>query len=100
MYGILIPEDHHELKKVSFETPGDIFGQNAYTFIGACVERNLIFLGVTDQSSFRENNNIPFNLKSMSLFDDPVVRGPVLVVLTDVFGNPVDISVDHLKCIN
>lgn len=86
MNGIFIT--NKEYNDVTFTNPKDLFNGRDITFIGACVEKNLVFMGLKDARHLPVNDNIPRNLLSMSVFDEPP-RGPVLIVETNQDGMPI-----------
>lgn len=93
MYGLLIPpEQHLPIQRVFFESPEDIFSKQACTIIGACIEKDLVYMGL--QSGSKLNKCIPSKLLEESVFEH--TNGPILVIKTDKKGDPVDISLDDL----
>lgn len=84
MQGIFITDT--EYNDVTFKNPRDLFKGNEITFIGAWVERNLVYMGLKNTQGYPINKNIPYSLISGAVFDEPP-RGPVLVVQTDENGD-------------
>ena len=91
MHGILITNDI-PLQHVSFEAPEDVFSKQAVTIIGACIEKNLVYMGLCSVSV--PNTALPVALREMSVFEH--TNGPILVIKTDTHGNPVDIQASDL----
>lgn len=92
MYGILIANGM-PFQRVAFEAPEDVFSKQAVTIIGACVERNLVYMGL--ESASVPNTALPVELRDMSVFEH--TNGPILVIKTDIHGDPVDIQISDLE---
>jgi hypothetical protein len=84
MQGIFIT--HEEYNDVTFKNPRDLFQGKEITFIGAWVERNLVFMGLKHTHGHSVNKNIPNHLIQGAVFDEPP-RGPVLIVETNEHGD-------------
>lgn len=95
MHGILIVPENPELQRVSFNAPEDVFSKQACTIIGACVEKNLVYMGLPSGKSRVLNNSMPADLRAMSVMDH--ANGPILVIKTDNHGDPVDIDLSDLS---
>ena len=87
MQGIFITST--TLYKVHFDSPSEVFKDDNVTFIGACVEKGLVFMGRTNASDLPINTNIPLDLLSESCFDEPP-RGEVLIVKTNDSGEIIE----------
>ena len=90
MYGLLIPPEpiqHESIQRVFFESPEDIFSKQACTIIGACIEKDLVYMGLKSGSGVA-NKCIPPKLLEDSVFEH--TNGPILVIKTDKKGDPVD----------
>jgi hypothetical protein len=74
---------------VYFKSPSEIFGDDNFTFIGACVEKGLVFMGRSNASHLPINTNIPPYLLESSCFDEPP-RGEVLIVKTNEDGEIIE----------
>jgi hypothetical protein len=85
MNGIFITTD--EYSEVTFTNPRDLF-KNDITFIGAWVERNLVYIGLKDTRDQPLNKRIPNHWIAGAVFDEPP-RGPVLIVQTNEHGDPI-----------
>lgn len=94
MYGILIVPENPELQRVSFNAPEDVFSKQACTIIGACIEKNLVYMGLASGKSCVLNNSMPADLREMSVMEH--MYGPILVIKTDDRGDPVDIQLSDL----
>ena len=96
MIGVLIPPDPCvPMQRVMFDAPEDVFSKQACTIIGACVEKNLVYMGLHDHRSCVDNRSIPESLLARSVFDH--TKGPILVIKTDDLGDLVDdLTVDNL----
>lgn len=96
MIGILIPPNPCvTTQRVMFEAPEDVFSKQACTIIGACVEKNLVFMGLQNHHTCEHNKSIPESLLARSVFDH--TKGPILVIKTDDLGDPVDdLTIDDL----
>lgn len=86
MHGIFVTST---VCDVHFDSPKEIFGNDDFTFIGACVERGLVFMGRKDVSHLSVNTNIPLDLLNESCFDEPP-RGDVLIVQTNEYGEIIE----------
>lgn len=91
MQGIFITDTMYN---VHFDSPSEIFGDDNFTFIGACVEKGLVFMGRSNASHLPINTNIPSDLLEDSCFDEPP-RGDVLIVKTNEDGDVIEFN---LKC--
>lgn len=82
-----------EVDKLTINSPADVFGADHFTIIGACIELGYVYIGYIDaiSKSLTPNTHIPHELRVQSVFDDKVVHGPMLIVQTDSYGNPMDI---------
>jgi hypothetical protein len=96
MFGVLIPpESSMPVQRVMFESPSDVFSKQACTIIGACVEKNLVFMGLkNDHHACTPNNSIPPALIKESVFEH--TNGPILAIKTSETGIPIDIDVKDL----
>lgn len=92
MFGILIPPESC-MQRVMFESPSDVFSKQACTIIGACVEKNLVFMGLEKHHACAPNNALPPALKD-AVFEH--TNGPILAIKTDETGVPIDIDVKDL----
>lgn len=89
MIGILIPPDPCvPMQRVEFDAPEDVFSKQACTIIGACVEKNFVYMGLENYRSCSENKSFPASLLEHSVFDH--TKGPILVIKTDDLGDVVD----------
>jgi hypothetical protein len=81
MAGIFANIDN-TMTNVTFDNPNVLFGEDReITIIGACVERNLVFMGFKNIEGEILNTTLPSELIEASVFDEHP-RGPVLVVKT------------------
>jgi hypothetical protein len=87
MAGILIHDN--TMTHVTYDDPKALFGFRPITIIGACVERNLVYMGLKNTDNEPVNTTFPKDLLAISEFDDPP-RGPVLIVKTHDDGTVVD----------
>lgn len=95
MFGILIPpESSVPMQRVMFESPKDVFSKQACTIIGACVEKNLVFMGLEKHHACTPNNALPPALIKESVFEH--TNGPILAIKTSETGIPIDIDVKDL----
>jgi hypothetical protein len=92
MYGILIA-NNLPFQRVAFDAPEDVFSKQAVTIIGACIEKNFVYMGIG--SANVPNTSFPDALRNMSVFEH--TNGPILVIKTDVQGDPVDIQLSDLE---
>lgn len=84
MKGIFITLEEYD--EVTFTNPRELFDGKEITFIGAWVERNLVYMGLKNSTGYSVNKNIPPKLINGAVFDEPP-RGPVLIVQTDDNGD-------------
>lgn len=84
MDGFFVTQTTREV--VQFDSPTELFGEHAYTFIGACVEKGLVFMGKTHTNHLPINTNIPNEYLVNVCFDDSP-RGEVLIVKTNDAGD-------------
>jgi hypothetical protein len=80
MAGIFANTDN-TMTNVTFDNPKVVFGSRPITIIGACVERNLVYMGLSNTDGEPLNTALPNELIETSVFDEHP-RGPVLVVKT------------------
>jgi len=80
MAGIFANIDN-TMTNVVYDNPNVLFDNREITIIGACVERNLVYLGLQNTEGEHLNTTLPTELIEASVFDEPP-RGPVLVVKT------------------
>lgn len=81
MAGIFANIDN-TMTNVTFDNPNVLFGEDReITIIGACVERNLVYMGFKNIQGEPLNTTLPTELIEASVFDEHP-RGPVLVVKT------------------
>lgn len=80
MAGIFANIDN-TMTNVTFDNPRLLFDNRPITIIGACVERNLVYMGLKDTEGQLQNTTLPTELIEASVFDEHP-RGPVLVVKT------------------
>lgn len=91
-YVLLVPNNNH-VTRIQINSPADVFQSNEFTIIGACVERNLIYVGMKDCCGDLEiNNNLPSYLLEESVFDEKPPRGPIIIIRTNDTGTPIDID--------
>lgn len=76
--------------KVEFDSPADIFRTNTFTIIGACIEKNLIMVGLENAFNFPVSN-IDSDILSQFIFDEHP-RGDVLFIETDEKGIPISLN--------
>lgn len=84
------------IEKIYITSPADVFGNGKFTIIGACIELGYVYIGYIDaiNETLAPNKHIPPKLMVQSVFDERIVRGPILIVQTDSFGNPINIVFD------
>lgn len=87
MAGIFISLE--DIKPVTYHDPKALFGGRPITIIGACVERNFVYMGLKNTDDEPVNTMFPKDLWDVSEFDE-IPRGPVLVVKTYDDGTILD----------
>ena len=78
-----------EAYTVYFDSPNELFGDDNFTFIGACIEKDLVFMGRKEADHLPINTKLPLDLIKESNFDCQP-RGEVLIVKTDSNGDIIE----------
>jgi hypothetical protein len=83
-----------ETSKIHIISPADVFGIDKFTIIGACIDYGYVYIGYTPNiaNALPVNTNIPQKLIDISVFESSDIRGPLLVVQTDLNGDVIDID--------
>ena len=87
MQGVFVTSS--DTRYVHFDAPKELFGDDNFTFIGACIEKGLVFMGRNNAKHLPVNTTIPCDLLSVSCFDEPP-RGDVLIVRTNDEGEIIE----------
>ena len=103
LYGLLVPAvmcPLNQISKVSFTSPKEILG-DACTFIGACVEINLVFMSQAQTEHYHDlpiNNNLPPRAISNAVFEEGLdIRGNILIIRTSDKGHISDINISDFN---
>ena len=70
---------------------------NPFTIIGACIEKDLVFIGQENYNQMQINERFPKDLIEISVFDCLPPRGDIFVIKTDIDGNFVNCALKDLK---
>jgi len=87
MKGIFVTLD--TIQSVHFDSPNELFNEDSFTIVGACIEEGLVFMGRANASHLPMNTNIPLEWFTISCFDEHP-RGNVLIVKTNEEGEIID----------
>jgi len=90
--GVLFNHINESFETVEFESPSDVFHTNKFTIIGACVEKNLVMIGLENAFEFPVSN-IDSELLSQFVFDEHPC-GDLLFIKTNDEGIPIYIDLN------